>query len=214
MSHFQDQSNSVWDATEPVVRSGTISAPGSESIFPRAPIALRGPEPSGGRPAFSELRGDEEGNVGRRRASEIKGGVDSMEDAGPHSRGRTRLQKNPRTRGGGTHLPAGAGSIVPPGPSGQTGNSPECLLQVAGASLGPRQPRRPRLPAGRRDPLPDSGPHPGILAQAELLPRVRGADVRRGVSAPGCPYHAGSLSSLCVPAGKRALLPYRPWDRG
>src|SRR2546422_476531 len=154
------------------------------------------------------------GNVGRRRASEIKGGVDSMEDAGPHSRGRTRLQKNPRTRGGGTHLPAGAGSIVPPGPSGQTGNSPECLLQVAGASLGPRQPRRPRLPAGRRDPLPDSGPHPGILAQAELLPRVRGADVRRGVSAPGCPYHAGSLSSLCVPAGKRALLPYRPWDRG
>src|SRR2546427_7260127 len=183
MSHFQDQSNSVWDATEPVVRSGTISAPGSESIFPRAPIALRGPEPSGGRPAFSELRGDEEGNVGRRRASEIKGGVDSMEDAGPHSRGRTRLEKNPRTRGG-------------------------------GASLGPRQPRRPRLPAGRRDPLPDSGPHPGILAQAELLPRVRGADVRRGVSARGCPYHAGSLSSLCVPAGKRALLPYGPWDRG
>src|SRR2546427_8925484 len=168
-----------WSETEPFL------LPVRSLYFPalQSPCVVR--NHLGGRPAFSELRGDEEGNVGRRRASEIKGGVDSMEDAGPHSRGRTRLQKNPRTRGGGTHLPAGAGSIVPPGPSGQTGNSPECLLQVAGASLGPPPPPKPRLPAGRRDPLPDSGPHPGILAQAELLPRVRGADVRRGVSAPG-----------------------------
>src|SRR6266571_421706 len=165
-------------------------------------------------PRFFGTHGDPRRWLGRGHAPRIEGALDSMEDEGPRPRGGAGLETGACPRGRDPSLPAGAGAPLSTRPARPAGDCTGGLLQMARGPLGAREPRRHRIPRRRREPLSDPGPHPGILAQTELLPRVRRPHRGRGVPKRRGACDGRSVPSVCLPTGESALLPDDPGPRG
>src|SRR5437773_2479809 len=173
------------------------------------PSVWRRPELDGGRNLAAPC-GDLRCAVRDRTPPAVAGTLHPLEDSRPRPRRRPRLEGDPRTRGKDPHLPARSGSPLPTKRSRATGDGPQGVLQVAGRPLGPCLPRGSRLSPRRQGPPSDPGPDLRMLAQAELLPRVRGAHGGRGVSPRRSARDAGPGPPMRVPAGERPPIPDGP----